>query len=236
MNGAMNYDEFKAAFLGALTESGLPAVGMVPAAEILDLRSTDRTVTVYVEPIGREIGEPFHVSGAISWRWDALITARTATREEDVLAELLGREDADAVETERPWLRIDIKLRAGLEFGKSIPMPPPSTWAKWSREAIGRLENIERLVSEDVTRETPEGRHAILAWQGDPEIKVTCSPVGGLRLEAISLSAFQVIELPRQWDDPEREPDDDPREQLVAMFRRVKAALYAWGEVMDHLA
>ena len=100
----------------------------------------------------------------------------------------------------------------------------------------GRLENVERLVTEDVTRETPDGLHAILAWQGDPELKVICSPAGELRLESISVHAFQGIDLPRRWDDTDREVDEHPHKQLSAMFQRVRAALYAWGEVMDHLA
>ena len=50
-----------------------------------------------------------------------------------------------------------------------------------------------------------------------------------------SVNAFQGIDLPRKWNDSEHEPDDDPYEQLRAMFERVRAALYAWGEVMDHL-
>lgn len=41
--------------------------------------------------------------------------------------------------------------------------------------------------------------------------------------------------LPRSWDDSEREPDEHPHDQLLTMFRRVKAALHAWAEVMDHL-
>lgn len=64
---------------------------------------------------------------------------------------------------------------------------------------------------------------------------MTCNAIGELRLEAISVSAFQMIDLPRKWDDPERDPDDDPHEQLRAMFARVRAALHARGEVMDHL-
>jgi hypothetical protein len=232
----VNYDEFKAAFLAALKESKLPTISVAPGEETLNLRSMDRTFTVYVEPMGRQIGGPFHVTGAISWRWDALQTARTATTEEDLLAELLGREEGRDIETERPWLRIDIQLRASLAFGKSIPLPAAKVWEKWSREAIGRLENIERLVTEEVTRETADGRHAVLAWQGDPEIKLTCNPLGGLRLESLSVRAFQGIDLLRRWDDPEREPDEDPYQHLAAMLQRLKAALYAWGEVMDHLA
>lgn len=37
------------------------------------------------------------------------------------------------------------------------------------------------------------------------------------------------------WDDPEREPDDHRAEQLAAMFERVRAALHARTEVLDHL-
>jgi hypothetical protein len=190
---------------------------------------------VYVEPIGREVGKPFHVSGAIFWSWDALQTARTATTEDDLLAELLGREDARKIATERPWLRVDIELRAGLEYGKAIPMPSALKWTRWSREAIGRLENVEPLVTGDVFREAPSGFHAILAWQGEPELKVICTPAGELRLADISIRAFQGIDLPRRWGDTEGPADDDPHEQLSAMFNRVRAALYAWGEVMDHL-
>lgn len=231
----MNYDEFKAAFLAALADSRLPVIGVGPGEEILDLRSMHRTFTVHVEPVGRQIGGPFHVAGTVSWRWDALQTARTATNEEDLLAELLGREEASATDTERPWMRIDIQLRAGLDHGKSIPLPPAKAWAAWSREAIGRLENVERLVTEEITRETPDGRDAILAWQGDPEIKLTCTPDGELRLNAITVRAFQGLDLPRRWDDPDREPDEGPHEELTAMFQRLRTALYAWGEVMDNL-
>jgi len=67
-----------------------------------------------------------------------------------------------------------------------------------------------------------------LPW-GDPELKASCNPLGELRLEAISVSAFQGVDLPRVWNDTDREPDDDPYDQLEAVFQRVRAALYAWG-------
>lgn len=230
----MDYDEFKRAFLDVLRESRLPTIGPPPNEEVLDLRSTDRTLAVYVEPLDRDIGRPFHVSGKVSFRWNALQAARTRTCEEDLVAELLG-DQARHEETERPWLRIDVSVRAGLEWGKGIPMPSQAIWTKWSREALGRLEQIERLVSDDVVREDALGYQAVLAWQGEPEVKATCNARGELRLEAISVSAFQGIDLPRKWSDSEREPDDPPHEQLRAMFDRLKAALHAWGEVMDHL-
>lgn len=230
----MTYDEFKAAFLLALRDVGLPTMGPPPHEETLCLKSTDRTVVVYVEPLARDIGGQFHVSGTISWHWDALLAARTRTTEEDLLRELLGQEEADA-ETEPPVLRIDIKLRASLMPGKEIPMPSASTWAKWSKEAITRLDRVEPLIPpEDPIEETVDGGFAILAWQGDPVIKATCDAAGILKLSSISVSAFQLVEVPRHWDDSEREDDPHPHAQLRALLARVKAALFAWGEVMDH--
>ena len=81
-------------------------------------------------------------------------------------------------------------------------------WAKWSREALARLEKIEPRISEDAVRETPKGR---LAWQGDPEARITRNPLGELRLESLTVRAFQGIDLPRTWDVPERESDEAPR-------------------------
>ncbi len=57
----------------------------------------------------------------------------------------------------------------------------------------------------------------------DPEVKASCNPHGELRLEASSVSAFQGVDLPRVWNDSDREPDDDPYDQLAAMFQRVRA-------------
>jgi hypothetical protein len=59
----VNYDAFKRAFLDALRDSGLPTIGPPPSEEVLDLQTTARTLTVYLEPVDRAIGRPFHVSG-----------------------------------------------------------------------------------------------------------------------------------------------------------------------------
>lgn len=230
----MDYNEFKEVFLAVLRTSGLPTMGPPPNEEALDLDSIERKLAVYVEPLDRDIGRPFHVSGKVWFRWTALQQARTRTCEEDAVRELLGDAAADE-DTERPWLRIDVSIRAGVEWGKGIPMPSAATWAKWSREAVGRLEEIEPLVSTEVVREDSRGDLAVLAWQGQPEIRATCNALGELRLESVNISAFQGIDLPRKWSDSDREPDDPPHEQLRAMFDRLKAALHAWGEVMDLL-
>jgi hypothetical protein len=195
----------------------------------------DRKAWSAVEPLGRQDNPPFRISAAFEYRWDALQSARTATTEEDLLGGVLGRDDARKVRTDPPWLRVDVTLRASLPYGNGIPMPSPTAWSKWAREAIGRLERIEPVVPAEVTREGRGGRIAILAWQGEPQARVMIAPDGTLRLEEIKLRSWQAIELPRKWDDPSRPPDNPPDQQLVAMFARVKAALNAWMEVMDHL-
>jgi hypothetical protein len=53
--------------MSALRESRLPAIGLAPD-EVLDLRHADRTFTVGVEPMDREIGTPFHVAATIFFR------------------------------------------------------------------------------------------------------------------------------------------------------------------------
>lgn len=169
----MTYEQFKKTFLRALDECGLPTMGPPPHKETLELDSTDRTVSIYVEPLARDIGGKFHVSGELSWHWGALLAARTTFREEDTLTELLGREEAYEVETERPLLRLDISLRAGLMHGHEIPMPAPATWAKWSKEALSRLENVEPLIPETRSKRHPTASSR--SWHGRANQRSHCS-------------------------------------------------------------
>lgn len=230
----MNYDDFKHIWVLALRESGLQTFGVDAVSESLDLHSMDRICKSGVEAVGQDI-EPFHVAGTLTWRWEPLHAARTATCEEDMLTELLDKDDVRRVRTQRPWLRVDVTLHASALWGKEIPMPGSNTWARWAREAIGRLESIEPIVPEQTTRQARSGRLEILAWQGEPEVQVLCGPKGELRLRSVKVSAWQAIGLARKWDDPSRKPDTGTGEQLFALFKRVRAALQAWVEVTDHL-
>ena len=45
---------------------------------------------------------------------------------------------------------------------------------------------------------------------------------------------MQLIQLPRTLDVGV-EPDDGPEPQLRAMFQRIRAALMAWMQALDHL-
>jgi hypothetical protein len=230
----MDYEAFKAAVLEIFDDVGLPAFGAYRVAETVDLRTLDRVCTIRVVPLGDDARDGFFVSGEILWRWRSIHNARTATTEEDFLAEVLGRVGVDHVDTRPTTLRVDIALHGTVDAGRVVPMPAAAMWAAWGREATGRLERIERLATDDVLREVENGRHEILAWQGDPELKVTCTASGDLRLESVKLRVFELVTLPRRWDDPDREIDDGPLDQLAMMARRVKAALVAWVDLMDH--
>jgi hypothetical protein len=63
---------------------------------------------------------PMTPPSELKWEWDALMSARTRTIEEDVLGELPGREDAKGVATEQPWLQVDIALAGKVHEGSSL--------------------------------------------------------------------------------------------------------------------
>ena len=233
----MTYHEFMQAWIRARRESGMPLLSAHEGKETLDTRSLSRTFETYVEPLGGQEAEPFHVAASLSWCWHALATARTSTTEEDMLTEVLGRERVwkHKVRTERSPLRVDVTLSASLPYGKANPMPVPPVWAKWVREVQGRLERIEPLIPEKTTREARDGRLEIFAWQTDPTAKLSCGAGGELRLEAVEIAAGQIIELPRHWDDSERKADEHPASELHELFERVRASLHAWMQAVDHL-
>jgi hypothetical protein len=230
----MQYDEFKSAWTTALKDSGLGVFG-AEVHESLDLTNLNRRYEVSVLPLGGGgDAEPLLVTAGLSWRWDALQEARTASTEEDMLHALLGQDQADVVETEEPWLRVDVTLRATLPWGKPLPMPNQQAQQNWMREVVGRLERTEPLLPDEVVEESPDGNLAVLAWRGEPEIRATCAADGVLMVERVELASWQAINPPRVWDDPDRW-DEGPEDQLAAFFARVRQALHVWMECLDHL-
>lgn len=227
----MRYEEFRAAFMEALRESKLGMIGLWPD-ETLDLRTTDRTLTIHVEPLGGSDAEPFHVAAKISW--DALSTARTATREEDALMTLFGPDSVPKRKTMRPYHRVDFELHGSLMTGQELPMPSNRAWASWAEESIGRLAHTEPLTPQEKVRENKAGNLEVLAWHGPPEAAVLVGPDGELRLSAVTIAGFQLIETPRAFDLGEQE-DPGPRRDLQEMFHRVRASLLAWMQALDHL-
>lgn len=233
----MTYDEFKQAWISARRESGLRLMSAFEGDESLDFRSLSRSFETFVEPFGGQEAEPFHVAATLGWRWDALHTARSNTTEEDMLTEVLGRERVwgHKVRTERSPMRVDVKLSASLPFGKAIPMPAHSAWTRWTHEVHERLEAVEPLVPEEKTRQARDGMLEILAWQGEPVARVLCGEDGVLKLGAVEVTAFQLLELPRRWDDTDRRDDPHPGPELHEFFARVRASLHAWMQALSHV-
>lgn len=228
----VDYEAFRTAWTHALRESRLQALH--EATETLDTRSLDRSHTIYVEPLGGQDAPPFHVTASLSWAWDTLNTTRARTCDEDVLTEMLGRDVACELVSEKPCVRVDIKLTASAPHGKPMPLPARSAWRQWVNETLSRLHDIEPLLPEQPHRENRMGLTEVLAWQGSPTVRTVCSVNGELLLGAVELAAGQIIELPRSLDCPDV-PDEGPEEQLTQLFTRVRAALMAWTQALDHL-
>lgn len=229
----MDYETFRALWIAALRASRLPTIGL-QGKEQLDTRSLDRSYRVYVEPLGGQDAEPFHVTAELSWVWTATNTVRGTTRDADVLSEMLGRDQNAELVTEQPCVRVDLGLRAAAPF-EPLPMPAKPAWARWVEEVTGRLDRIEPLLPDETVRENRMGMAEVLAWQGSPTAKVVCGPGGELRLERVEVAAMQIIELPRVLDDPDQH-DEGPEAELEELFGRVRASLMAWTQALDHLS
>lgn len=227
----MKHDAFRAAWDAALRDAGLLTSHDRPEDSV-DLATMSRKYSVLVGMFQRQPAEPFVGSMELSWQWDALHSARTQTTEEDVLTELLGRRDGDAepMKTERPWLRVDIKLNGQLAWDKPLPLATSETWRAWVTKVLGQMDLLLPLRDDEPGREV-----AIPSWRGEPEAELRCGPSGELWLLGVRLTAWQGVDLPRQWDDADREPDEGPEAQLEPFAKRLVGALDAWKKSLNML-
>lgn len=224
----MNYEQFRAVWHQALAEAGV-SLGPFGPKETVDLRDMSRTYEVYGQVARLKQIEPFHVTACLSWTWDAMLSARAATTEEDALMLFLGDERRHE-DTERPWLRVDVTLSATLPWGSPLPVPAPDQWRDWLADVNERLELL--LSTEWETRDE---KTAFFASRSEPEAEVQPATDGQLYLTGVKLSAWEGIDLPRQWDDPDREQDEDPSEQLADFVERVWEAMDEWNQSLAHL-
>ena len=199
-------------------------------SEAVDLRWLSRTYGIIVSLRNIQKAGPFYINAGLNWRWDAILAARSATTEEDLLVELLGQ-DGYYLVTEQPWLRVDVTLRAMLPMDAPIPMPGADAWHRWTAEVTTRLAPFLPTGDE----EDDQGR-PVLCWCGEPTAQVQCAPdTGRLYLTRVELSAWRGIDLPRQWDNPDRWPDPRPDAQLADFAGRVRQALQVWEACLSHL-
>ncbi len=65
--------------------------------------------------------EPFHLTATIQWDWDAMLSARYETTEEDMLMQIFGDFGIHDDDTVPPRLRMDVCLSAGVNAWNCVP-------------------------------------------------------------------------------------------------------------------
>lgn len=223
----MNYDQFRMLFQEILQAARLTAFPPHPI-ETIELDGMSRTYETIVA-LGAQWAEPFHVTATLSWRWGAALAARSATSEEDLLTEILGQ-DGYYLVTEQPWLRVDVTLNATLPWDAPLPMPKVTAWRHWATEMVSRLAPFLPTESDEDERGL-----RVLSSRGEPEVCLECDSHGNLLLTGVHLSAWQGIDLPRQWSNSDREPDGWPEDDLADFLDRVHQALKEWEECLKYL-
>jgi len=225
----MDYAHFRKIWDDALDRSALPAEA--PSVdERLDLTSMDRLYRVLIPYRFHDISKsPFTVTVGFNWRWDALLSARFATTEDDLLTELFGRNHP--VRSEVPFLRVNVVLQANLPRDGFYPLPDEMAWRAWSEEVEALVSPYFPLLAGDDPR-----KPAMVSWLDQPEIQLTGFSAGQLSLSGVSLTAGQLIRLPRQWDDRQRRRDDpQPDLQIDELFVRAGMGVEAWWDALDEL-
>lgn len=196
----MNYDGFRGLWQETLRQARFPWTGPEPSEKI-DLRSMDRHYRAFLWWPDRRNQKVFSISAEIAWRWDALLSARFATTEEDMLMQL-DMEGGYHKDSDPPLLRIDVTLHASVPRDCPLRMPSVERWQCWMKEVSSALDPILPIKSGEEEFLLP-----VLSYHGEPEVMFTFDPQGLQYLRGMSYPAWQFIRLPRQWDDPDKADD-----------------------------
>ncbi len=227
----MRYAEFRDRLEDALQEAGLFFQDADRRVETIDLADTVRSWKVSVWRAAPPGAEPFDVSAVIGFEWSPVDAARAYTCEEDLLTELVGRRTRP-LRTERRWTRIDLSLHANLPYGSTTSMPEANVFGAWTAAVVKRADAAFTDIEEKKGRIV-----AVLGGHGDVEVQAHCKPDGIVSLNAVAISGFRMVRVPRVWDSPERRAAErDPRDELGRLARRFKTALDEWTKSISELA
>lgn len=222
----MNYQEFRDLWHDALQAARLQIPQSVGPTEQINLRDMSRSYELILFGGLHQKCEPFHLGITIRWDWDALLSARYATTEEDLLMQLFGDFGIHDNDTVQPELRMDVSLFANLPYGAVYPLPPLTEWQPWVRQAS---DDLQSLLPTDFDE---DGR--ILAYSGPVEANIKIVEDDSLSLEEVTFKAWQTIKLPRQWDDPEKR-DPYPDRVLLDYANRIAKAIDVLENSMERL-
>jgi hypothetical protein len=113
-------------------------------------------------------------------------------------------------------------LHATISLDKRFPLPLLENWQRWARKVSLELEPFL-----PGGNDSEDGDQDTLGWHGNPEAVITFDAQGQTFLQAVILRSWQGINLPRQWDDPDK-ADPDLGEQLYQFATNIKQALGIW--------
>lgn len=225
----MDYEAFREAWLDALRSEELLTYPDRPHDRI-DIADMSREHSARVGLGHRQQAEPFFVSMVLRWTWTPVHAARTYTNEEDLLSDLLGREQARDLVAERPWLRLDVKLCANMPYGKPLPLRAPKALQLWTDQVTRALKPFLRTRVEGTSRV-----EAIHAYLGEPEARVQCDGAGELALLGVELEAWRALTLPRESDTGELIALDTTAMSLERFAKDARGALAAWSSSLTSL-
>ena len=222
----MNYQEFRDLWHNALREARLKIPYPVGPSEKIDLSNMTRSYELIVYGSSLPKSEPFDITAKIEWDWDATLSARFATTEEDMLMQVFGDFGIHTEDTVPPLLRMDVSLTAGVTYETTYPMPAVDQWQRWVRPISDELKLIFP------TGYDKEG--GMCAYSDPIQANVNVMEDGRLNLDSMSFKAWQVIRLPRQWDDPNKR-DPSPVEELRNFACRIAQAMNTLEHGLAHL-
>lgn len=212
----MNYQEFRDLWHAALKAARLQIPYPIGPTEQINLRDMSRSYELIIYGGANPKCEPFHLTATIEWDWDATLSARYETTEEDMLMQVFGDFGIHDDDTVPPRLRMDVSLSAGVMHGTVYPMPALARWQRWVRQASDELQSLLPTGYEE------DG--GMCAYSDPLQASVKRLDDGQLGLERVTFKAWQAVALPRQWDDPEKS-DPYPENVLLDFAKRIARAL-----------
>jgi hypothetical protein len=222
----MNYQEFRDLWHNALREARLQIPYPIGPTEQINLHNMSRSYELVIYGGVHPKSEPFHLTATIKWDWDATLSARYATTEEDMLMQIFGDFGIHTEDTVPPQLRMDVCLSAGVPYGIVYPMSGVVQWQRWVRQVSDELQLI-----------LPTGYDedgGICAYSDPIQASVKLLEDGRLNLESVTFKAWLAIKLPRQWDDPEKR-DPSPVGELQDFAIRIAKTMSAMENGLAHL-
>jgi hypothetical protein len=221
--GGMRYDEFRDQLQRAFQALGLFGQRVGNPTETINLAAMERHWEIYLVSTPSTDMEPFYVTAKIAFDWNPFASARSYTCEEDLLSELLGR-TKNALKTKPQRIRVDLELSARLPYGSTSTIPDARTFGSWVDSVKQKLE----VFNESKWRK--EKLVAILGWLGEVQIESKCDSIGRLSFQAVSISGFLMVRVPRIWNDSERQDAEKGAEaELSRLAQKLKHSMHEWN-------